>query len=177
MIDQWIKWCIKQHADTNHMYDEYLPYEFHLRMVAKVHEEYKHLGISEVTGWAVWGHDLMEDTRTNYSGVYTQLSYLTGVANAKSISEIIRAVTNDGRGRNRKERMPVVVYEDIRNTPGATMVKLCDRIANVQYSKMTKSRMIDVYRKEHNHFVMMLYHESMELLPMWDELAKLLNND
>ena len=31
-----IDWILKQHKDTNHMYDTYLPYEFHLRMVKNV---------------------------------------------------------------------------------------------------------------------------------------------
>lgn len=38
-----VNWCIEQHQKTNHFYDTYLPYEFHLRMVAHVGENYKHL--------------------------------------------------------------------------------------------------------------------------------------
>ena len=30
------QWCIEQHRKTNHMYDTYLPYEIHLRMVNEV---------------------------------------------------------------------------------------------------------------------------------------------
>jgi hypothetical protein len=47
-------------------------------------------------------------------------------------ADIIYAVTND-KGKNRKERAGVKYYEGIRKTPGAVFVKLCDRIANVQY--------------------------------------------
>jgi len=32
-------------------------------------------------------------------------------------------------------------------------VKLCDRIANVQYSKMTKSGMFEKYKNENEHFL------------------------
>lgn len=39
-IERKIKWCIKQHEETNHFYDKYLPYEFHLRMVAKVANDF-----------------------------------------------------------------------------------------------------------------------------------------
>lgn len=35
-----IDWILKQHKDTNHMYDTYLPYEFHLRMVSNVAQEF-----------------------------------------------------------------------------------------------------------------------------------------
>jgi len=38
-----INWCIDQHKNTNHMYDTYLPYEFHLRMVSNVHSKFEHL--------------------------------------------------------------------------------------------------------------------------------------
>jgi hypothetical protein len=44
-------------------------------------------------------------------------------------------------------------YEGIRNTKGAVFVKLCDRIANVQYSKMTKSRMFELYKEENDNFM------------------------
>ena len=58
-----------------------------------------------------------------------------------------------GKGKNRKERANDKYYEGIRNTDGAIFVKLCDRIANVQYSKMTKSRMFEMYKKENMEFL------------------------
>ena len=39
MIKQ-IAWILKQHTETNHMYDTYLPYEFHLRMVKNVAKQF-----------------------------------------------------------------------------------------------------------------------------------------
>ena len=38
-----VQWIFKQHDDTNHMYDTYLPYSFHLRMVSNVAKDYIHL--------------------------------------------------------------------------------------------------------------------------------------
>jgi hypothetical protein len=67
-------------------------------------------------------------------------------------ADIIYAVTNE-KGKNRKERANDKYYEGIRNTPGAVFVKLCDRIANVQYSKMTGSRMFEMYKKENDDFL------------------------
>lgn len=49
--------------------------------------------------------------------------------------------------------VPIFATED---TPGAVFVKLCDRIANVQYSKMTKSRMFEMYKKENENFTSQL---------------------
>jgi (p)ppGpp synthase/HD superfamily hydrolase len=156
-----IKWCIKQHTDTNHMYDTYLPYEFHLRMVNHVAHQFQHLLDNEVdyfTGKreisrvgddtetlrevcliATWGHDLIEDTRVSYNDVKSQLG--------QAAADIIYAVTNE-KGKKRKERANDKYYAGIRSTPGAVFVKLCDRIANVQYSKMTGSRMFEMYREE-----------------------------
>lgn len=161
----YVDWCIEQHRKTNHQYDRYLPYEFHLRMVNNVYEDFQHLlddtkdystgekyrgphqdqvTLKNACRKAVWGHDLIEDTRVSYNDVKTELG--------QESADVIYAVTND-KGKNRKERAGDNYYEGIRNTPGAVFVKLCDRIANVQYGKMTKSRMFEMYKKENNHFL------------------------
>ena len=92
---------------------------------------------------AAYGHDLIEDTRVSYNDVKEVLG--------QQAADIIYAVSNE-KGKNRKERANEKYYEGIRNTPGAVFVKLCDRIANVQYSKMTKSRMFEMYKKENAEF-------------------------
>lgn len=144
------------------MYDTYLPYEFHLRMVHNVGQQFKHLlsGEEYSTGdiianpmmqvstrhacmLACWGHDLIEDTRVSYNDVKDHLG--------QEAADIIYALTNE-KGKNRKERANDKYYEGIRNTKGAVFVKLCDRIANVQYSKMTGSRMFEMYKKENSEF-------------------------
>ena len=93
------------------------------------------------------------------------------------IVDIIYAVTNE-KGKNRNERANEKYYEGIRSTPGAVFVKLCDRIANVQYSKMMKSRMFEVYGKEQFEFQRMLgrYTDNRGLEPMFVHLDKLLFN-
>lgn len=146
----YVDWCIEQHRKTNHFYDRYLPYEFHLRMVNNVYEDFQHLldtELNEYCGMAVWAHDLIEDTRVSYNDVKNQLN--------EEVADIVYAVTND-KGKNRKERAGDRYYEGIRNTPGAVFVKLCDRIANVQYGKMTKSRMFEMYKKENSEFIRQL---------------------
>ena len=96
---------------------------------------------------AVWGHDLIEDARVSYNDVKSNLG--------PEAADIIYAVTNE-KGKNRSERANAKYYEGIRNTPGAVFVKLCDRIANVQYSKLTKSRMFEMYKEENVSFGMQL---------------------
>ncbi len=169
------EWCIEQHRKTNHMYSEYLPYEFHLRMVSEVAKDFKHLlddtkdyytgekyrgplqgqvTLRDACLIAVWAHDTIEDTRVSYNDVMNRLG--------QEVADIVYAVTND-KGKNRKERAGDKYYEGIRNTPGAVFVKLCDRIANVQYGKMTKSRMFEVYHKENPEFIRQLGYDANDM--------------
>lgn len=188
-MNNLIQWCIDKHKDTNHYYDTYLPYEFHLRMVANVAKDFRHLldgkteyyskediinptiQVSEETACmrAVWGHDLIEDTRSSYNDVKEHLGQET--------ADIIYAVSNE-KGKNRKERANDKYYEGIRNTRGAVFVKLCDRIANVQYSKMTKSRMFEMYKTENAWFETKLgrYTSYQSYEPMFKYLENLFND-
>ena len=167
-----VKWCIEQQEKTNHFYDEYLPYSFHLRMVAKAAEDFKHLlddTVDYYTGkreidrgndntvtlrsaclTAAWGHDLIEDTRTSYNDVKSFLG--------QEAADIIYAVSNE-KGKSRKERANDKYYKGIRETKGAVFVKLADRIGNAQYSKMTGSRMFEMYSKENDNFIMQLGYD------------------
>ena len=142
-----IQWIFDQHRNTNHMYDTYLPYEFHLRMVVGVGEQFKHL-VEEVkredVKLACFAHDTIEDTRVTYNDVKEKLGFY--------VAELVYALTNE-KGKNRKERANDKYYKGIRNTPCAVFVKMCDRIANVQYSKMSGSRMFEMYHKENDDFI------------------------
>lgn len=162
------QWCIDKHRNTNHMYSEYLPYEFHLRMAHQVGKDFKHL-LDDVKDYytgedfkglreepvtlrtaclrAIWAHDLIEDCRVSYNDVKNNLG--------QEAADIVYAVTND-KGKTRGERAGKKYYQGIKDTPGAVFVKLCDRIANVQYGKMTKSHMFEMYQKENVDFMMSL---------------------
>ena len=165
------------------MYSEYLPYEFHLRMVVQAAKDFIHLIkdldtdgedinlTTEDIVLAAWAHDTIEDTRTSYNDVKSVLG--------ESVADIVYAVTND-KGKNRKERAGEKYYTGIRNTPGAVFVKLCDRIANVQYSKMTKSRMFEMYKGENLEFTKSLglrgdgvEYPGHEYYPMYQYLMNL----
>lgn len=162
--------AIISHGNTNHYYDEYLPYEFHLRMVVKAAKDFIKLVPKDLRDnviAACWLHDTIEDVRLTYNDVKAQTN--------EHVAEMVRAVTNYGRGRDRNERMPDFVYDDIRNTEFATFVKLADRIANVQYSKMTGSSMFKKYSKEQEHFKTKLFVEG-QLTEMWEYLDNLFNS-
>jgi len=149
-----IQWCIDRHRATNHYYDKYLPYEFHLRMVVQVLQDFEHLldcdsdsKYREVIALSCYGHDLIEDTRVSFNECVERLG--------TTCAEIIYAVTNE-KGKDRSERASANYYLGIRAIKEAVFIKLCDRIANVQYSKMTKSSMFDRYKKENENFQKMM---------------------
>lgn len=118
---------------------------------------------------AAYGHDLIEDTRTSYNDAKEVLGELT--------ADIIYALTNE-KGRTRKERANAAYYKGIRETKYGVFVKLCDRIANVQYSKMTGSRMFEMYKKENDNFINELGgHPQHELHSMFDYLIRLFEKE
>jgi len=162
-----IEWCIEQHRKTNHFYDTYLPYEFHLRMVVQVWSTWSHLMEREWSELeiACYGHDLIEDCRVSYNDCKSVLG--------EYAADIIYAVTNE-KGKTRSERANKKYYDGIRNTEGATFVKLCDRIANVQYSKLTKSKMFEMYKKENGEFVKQVSNND-KYKAMTDYLISLFN--
>jgi (p)ppGpp synthase/HD superfamily hydrolase len=138
-------------------------------MVNNVYEDFQHLldeELNDYCGKAVWGHDLIEDTRCSWNDVRNYLG--------AEVADIVYAVTND-KGKNRKERAGDKYYEGIRNTPGAVFVKLCDRIANVQYGKMTKSRMFEMYEKENPEFIRQLGYDINEY-NVYGDMFHYLNN-
>ena len=102
---------------------------------------------------SAWCHDLIEDTRNTHSDVLK--------ATSLEVAEIVYALTNE-KGKTRKERANEKYYAGIRNTTYATFVKLCDRIANIQYSMSQRSRMLEMYRKETPDFINTLYDEKYD---------------
>lgn len=73
---------------------------------------------------AVWTHDTLEDTKTTRE----ELEALFGLR----VAELVHAVTNEP-GENRKERH-AKTYPKIRAVDGAILVKLADRVANIEQS-------------------------------------------
>lgn len=159
-------WAIDQHVKTNHLYDENLPYSFHLKLVVKRATKFKGVWkdlygdqLFAIMYNACWGHDLIEDTRTSFNDI---LKFLIRDSasdydkiSALHIANIIFALTNN-KGRNRAERANADYYNLIKQTPGAIFVKLCDRMANIEYGKLMGSSMYDKYKEEHMDFLINL---------------------
>jgi (p)ppGpp synthase/HD superfamily hydrolase len=150
MESRIIAFAIEAHASVNQTYDG-KPYSVHLAMVfhqaMRFIEHIPEHRRNDVLN-AVWLHDTMEDCRLTYNDILK-------VSN-KDIAELVYAVTNE-KGKNRSERANDKYYKGIRETEFATFIKLCDRLANVIYSREINSRMFGVYKNENESFLKHLF--------------------
>lgn len=170
---------IKAHQETNHKYDGYIPYEFHLQMTLTIAKRFIYL-IPEkhraVVLAAVIAHDSIEDARLTYNDI-KKMAMSCGATEEESnmIAEMVRAVTNNVRGRNRDERMPNYIYEEIKTVFYSTFVKLCDRLANVNYGIVTGGSKPKMYKKENKKFKEKIYSPGV-CEEMWEELDNIFKN-
>lgn len=154
-----------KHEDVNHRYNGN-PYSIHLNMVYSYGVKYIDLipnAEQDNILAACFTHDLIEDCRITFNDIKSVLG--------QRVAELTFALTNE-KGKNRSERASSKYYSDMKNTPFATFVKICDRLANAQYSKQSKSTMIDAYKKEYEHFHAMTYQKIYE--SMFIELSEIL---
>ncbi len=165
-----IIYACKAHLDVNQYYETPfgdLLYSFHLKSVANVGKRFKHF-IPDYD-WntveaAAWCHDLSEDARISLNALIKNIGEKSAL--------IVYAVTNE-KGKNRSERANDKYYDGIKNTQYATFVKLCDRIANVEFGIKTNSSMVKKYKKEFEHFRNSL-HINGEYEEMWNHLNELM---
>ncbi len=157
MIEKAKKYAIHCHDITAHQYDG-KPYYIHLQMVFDTAIKFIHLipiEHQEIVLAACWVHDVIEDCRQTYNDVKNALNI--------EIAELAYALTNE-KGKTRIERANDKYYDGIRQTPFATFIKVCDRIANYKYSMIQKSKMAEIYDKEMSEFFLKLYDSKYEEL-------------
>jgi (p)ppGpp synthase/HD superfamily hydrolase len=127
-------------AHSGQQYNDELPYTSHLRSVVAVLARFGETSPTMVC--AAWLHDSIEDTKTSYNDIKERF----GV----EVAELVYAVTSE-LGRNRKERN-AKTYPKLREAgEKAMMLKLADRIANVEYGMATGGKN-DMYAKEFPDF-------------------------
>lgn len=143
-------------AHGNQAYDEIFPYEKHLDDVDSVFTRFGIGGKYRVAGYL---HDSIEDGALSYNKIKVYFG--------EDVAEMVFAVT-DELGRNRKERKRKT-YPKIAANPDATVIKLADRIANIEHGGK-----IDMYRKEYEEFKSALYQPDRVAKPLWDHLESLL---
>lgn len=161
-VDDFVKFygfCVCRHdVFANQMYAGKFPYSWHLLWVLSQGEKFVHLLEADkkyVVASACAGHDLIEDTRMTYNDVKTEIG--------EEVADIIYACT-EVRGKNRAERHSAEFYNTLKANKIAVFVKLCDIIANVKFSILENSSMLDKYRSEYPHLKEEIY------TPEFDEM-------
>lgn len=152
----------KMFAVRNHGLQEYdgFPYHKHLQDVVDVIVEFGYHGKYII---AAWLHDILEDCPVSYNDIKKNFG--------EEVAEIVYCVT-DELGRNRKERKGKT-YPKIRSNPDAIIIKLADRIANLQNCLDKNHGMLNAYVKEHDGFKFQLQVPN-HAIELWDHLETLI---
>ncbi len=122
-----------------------LPYEFHLQAVVDVLFRFGATLDNDETApllVAAWLHDTLEDTELDKQAVADEFG--------ADIAEIVCRVT-DEPGENRKARK-AATYAKTAASEAAVIVKLADRIANVEESLQNNKGLFRMYAKEQASF-------------------------
>ena len=175
--------CIHQHdIECNQKYDKTKPYSYHLELVVSKVDKFKHLLSDdidfeyEIAVCAAWGHDLIEDARQTYNdiaqkNIYPKESYgvVTYHSISKKVADIIYLLT-DEKGKKRSERHSDKYFDELAQNDLAVFVKLCDVIANVQYSILMESRMFEAYKSEFPRLKQKLYKSKYDEMFVYLEI-------
>jgi guanosine-3',5'-bis(diphosphate) 3'-pyrophosphohydrolase len=137
------------------------PYVVHLRHVSQILEQ-AGFGGEPALSAAAWLHDVVEDTAVEVEEVRRFFG--------EDVADIVFRVT-DELGSNRKERK-LKTYPKIAGHRGATIIKLCDRIANVEASKKNPEKMA-MYLAEYSEFKQRLFMPGIAD-HLWQRLDELL---
>jgi (p)ppGpp synthase/HD superfamily hydrolase len=128
----YVDFAVEAHGDQK--YGD-MPYYWHLYKVAQVLEDFEYTQYK----WraSAWLHDSLEDTETTVHDLIKNFG--------SEVAEIVIACT--GEGSNRAERVSNILHK-LQHCPEACIVKLADRIANVEAGGK-----VEMYRKENDAFV------------------------
>jgi len=133
------------------------PYDAHLAAVVQILSEFGYGGAYEAAGWL---HDVVEDTGIVIDQVRDRFG--------DEVADLVDAVT--GLGANRAERN-ARIYAGLQRCPAAAVVKLADRIANVE-AAMPGSDHHRRYRREAPSFALIV--EPNVPSTMWQRLLSAL---
>lgn len=155
-VEKAKKIALEAHGDQkygNH------PYSVHLEAVVEALIRFGY-GQREDLLVAGYLHDSLEDTDLPEEVVREF---------GEAVLAMVKGVTNE-EGANRKERN-AKTYPKIKSTPDALVLKLADRIANVEASASRPDK-LEMYRSEYKGFREALFDG--RYLSMWDHLDNLL---
>jgi (p)ppGpp synthase/HD superfamily hydrolase len=152
-------------AHAGQTYHDEVPYSFHLNRVVGVLALYKFTSPEWVCSALL--HDVIEDTNRNYGDVLKRFGQV--------VADRVYAVTA-GKGKNRHERN-AATYPGIKGVEEFVILKLADRIANVEYGLATSGGKADMYAREFPEFEKGIREEDPEkesdvVRRMWDHLMR-----
>ena len=154
-------------AATAHAGQVYGPVSYWEGHLAKVVSVLEHYTKDEALLTAGWLHDAIEDTPTTYEDVCGQCGF--------EVADLVLAVTNMP-GNNRAQRNKLT-YPKIRaHGQRAVMLKLADRIVNVESCWEHKDSRLFMYSREHADFKQALYSKDDDstVQSLWTRLDILL---
>lgn len=160
-IAKMIAECV--HCAQN--YDEH-DYLYHLQKVVDTLVKFG-FGDDEELVCAAWLHDSVEDTQLKISVIEKYFG--------KGVAALVYAVTNE-IGQNRKERSQKT-YLKLSGNGRATMLKVADRIANVENALEKENlRFFEMYKEEYGVFRYALRPALLtpDANRMWDHLDTLM---
>jgi len=150
-------------AHKGQTYDIF-PYEKHLLDVVEVLRRFGFGGDYILAGYL---HDVIEDCNLSYNKIRKVFG--------ENVAEMVLAVTDPSDVRSRKEKKERV-YKKIKACPDSLIVKLADRIANVEHGiRMDNKDKFGMYVKEHAAFKEALLIEG-HAVDMWEHLDKTFKN-
>lgn len=164
-------WVGREHAKKNQLWSVGRPYLDHLNAVEGVLLRF---GFSDPTDpihqnlrLAALAHDLLEDTEVSPVTIRVLLG--------PDVLTLVEAVT-DSPGKNRAVRH-ALTYPRIVATPWATVLKLADRVANLEESLRTQSHLAAMYAGEAEAFREALYRPGGPEAVLWEHLESLLGSE
>ena len=159
LIDRAKHFAIQAHGDQKYGSN---PYAYHLQKVVDVLDRFGFTDPRFIA--AAWLHDTLEDTAITIE----ELTESFG----REVSALVDALT-DGAGSDRATRK-ARTYQLIPKILGAEVVKVSDRIANVEESLITQGSHLKRYQAEHDTFSTRLNSGAFPVL--WSYLDQLLKN-
>ena len=132
------------------------PYIFHLEQVVEILKKFGYSNDYLIAGYL---HDTIEDTDLTLNTIKKEFG--------SNVARLVKSVT-DSKAESRKEKK-IQVYKQINEYPLSLVIKLADRIANVQ--NLSK---LEMYKSEQEEFKSSTQNiKSLRISKMWYRLETL----
>ena len=139
------------------------PYVFHLDGVVRILKDFGYSSDFLIAGYL---HDTIEDTELTLSTIKKEFG--------ENVSKLVKSVTDPKIGTRKEKKRQV--YKQINQYSLSLVVKLADRIANVQASlKIANLSKLEMYKSEQKEFKNATQNiKSLRITKLWNCLESLL---